>query len=376
MSLRVLHVAQPTDAGVHRYVLGAARDQDGRGWDVTVACPDGGRLPGDLVDNGIRRRRWEASRQPGPSVVREVRALSSLVREVSPDVVHLHSAKAGLAGRLAVRGAVPTVFQPHGWSWLATSGVEARVARRWERWAVRWTSEVVCVGDGEVEQAHAAGVDRTTVIRNGVDLAVFAPAGSAERAAARRGIGLADDARVVVCPGRVTRQKGQDVLLQAWPAVRAACPSAELVLVGAGDLQVPESAVTQPGVRRAGAVDDIRPHLAAADVVVLPSRWEGLSLAALEALASGRSLVASRVPGLAEVVDPRVGGLVEAEDPVDLADALVRRVLSPHLTEIEGSAAVGHARSYDIRHTYDRLAELTERVARSEHGTEHGAGRR
>jgi len=360
-ALSVLHVAQPCDGGVARYVVDAAADQLARGWTVTVACPDGGWLAEELHRRGIAQVSWEAGRSPGPSVLEETARLRRIVEDLRPDVVHLHSAKAGLAGRLALRGGLPTLFQPHGWSWLAATGVLARVSRCWERAAAGWADHIVCVGAGEAEQGVRARVEgRFTVVRNGVGLDRFERADPSAQRAARMALGLPETAPLVVCPARWARQKGQDVLLAAWAAVRTRVPDAQLALVG-GD--VPEDLQPPAGVRLAGEVADVRPWLAAADVVVLPSRWEGLSLALLEAMAVGRSVVVSDIPGLAEVVDHRVGAAVPAEDVDALAAALVRRLDDPQLTMGEGAAAAARAVvELDARTTFEQLAVLTRRA--------------
>ena len=112
VGLRVLHLTQPVDGGVARVVTDLARAQLAAGLRVTVACPDSA-LTGELRSLGADVRRWEATRSPGASLPGEVRRLARVVDEVRPALVHAHSAKAGLAGRLAVRGRIPTVFQPH-----------------------------------------------------------------------------------------------------------------------------------------------------------------------------------------------------------------------------------------------------------------------
>src|SRR5262249_20502845 len=176
-------------------------------------------------------------------------------------------------------------------------------------------------------------------------------------------LGVGHDVPLAVCAGRVTRQKGQDILMSAWPQVRQDCPTAELTMVGDGDLLAELRSRSLPGVRFAGAVRDVRGWLAAADLVVLPSRWEGLPLTALEALAAGRAVVASAVPGLAEVVsvpvgDP-VGEVVPPESPTALAAALGRRLGDQALCRAEGFAAARHAAQFDQRSTFDRLADVT-----------------
>jgi glycosyltransferase involved in cell wall biosynthesis len=366
----VLHVAQPPDGGVPEYVAGVAIDQARRGWRVSVAAPPQGtvrrRLDGDRA--GASLLPWSAGRGTR-GLRRDARSLAELVRVTQPDVVHLHSSTAGLAGRLVVRGRIPTIFQPHAWSWQAVPPAAAPVLRAGERRALRWTTTVVCVGHGEAETGRRAGLgDRIQVVRSGVDLERFRPTGVAERAATRAELGLPAAAPVVVCVGRCTRQKGQDVLVAAWPAVRAACPTAILVLVGDvqhGGVRIPSGTA---GIRQEGPVDDVRPWYAAADVVAVPSRWEGLALTVLEAMAAGRPVVASDVNGIREVLDdgsapPAAGALVPPAAPVALADAVVARLHDDDRRRREGEAARRRAERFDVAVTHEELAGLTAEVA-------------
>ncbi|GAA3208968.1 glycosyltransferase [Dactylosporangium siamense] len=362
--MRVLHVAQPRDGGVAAYVTAAVADQLARGWDVAVACPPDGRLAADLARTGVPHRSWPATRGPGRATPGELRALGRLLRSSRPDVVHLHAAKAGLAGRLHLRGRIPTLFQPHGWSWLAADGVLRAGSVGWERAAARWADRLVCVGDEEAALGRAARVrGRYAVIRSGVDLQHFRPAGDAARRAARARLGVPARTPLAVCVGRLTRQKGQDVLLAAWERVAARCPDARLALVGDGDLLPALLGRAGTGVTFAGDVTDVRDWLAAADVVTLPSRWEGLPLTALEAMATGRSVVASDIPGIAGIVTARTGALVPPERPTPLADALLCRLLDLGPARAEGAAAALHASGFDARRTYAELADLTRSVA-------------
>jgi glycosyltransferase involved in cell wall biosynthesis len=363
MSIAVLHVAQPREGGVAGYVVGACLDQLARGWNVSVACPDGGRLADDLARAGVPRLRWPAVRSPGPESGAEALRLRALIERSRPDVVHLHASKAGLVGRLGLRRRLPVLFQPHGWSWLAAEGALRTASLAWERAAARWTDLFLCVGEAEAEQGHAHAVrGRYAVVHNGVDLDRFRPAGEDARTAARARLGLPGKAPLAVCVGRVTRQKGQDVLLAAWPEIRRRCEDAWLALVGDGDLLPAIRTAAEPAVLLPGAVDDVRDWLAAADVVVLPSRWEGLSLTVLEAFAVGRSVVVGDVPGLADVVVPGVGARVAPDDPAALAEAVALRLVNRSLARTEGVAAASHAHRFDLRLTFDRLADETAGV--------------
>ena len=363
--LRVLHVSQPNAGGVAVYVGQAAGDQRRRGWEVAVACPAGGDLPARCAAAGVPWFHWPAGRAPGPRTLLESLSLRRLVKGFAPDVVHLHSSKAGLAGRLLRRPrGTPTVFQPHGWSWLAATGRQDFVSRCWERIAARWSDALVCVGTGELNEGMRAGVRGPyRLVRNGVDRHRFRPADGAARLAARTRLGLPATAPLAVCIGRVTRQKGQDVLVAAWPDVTARCPSALLAVVGDGEDRDALAREPVAGVLLVPAVRDTRDWLSAANVVVLPSRWEGLPLTALEALATGRSLVGTDIPGITEVVRPGAGALVPVDDPASLSAEVAGRLLVPGIAEREGREAAAAAAAYDMSRTVALLADVTRDAA-------------
>ncbi|MDO0927647.1 glycosyltransferase [Streptomyces sp. TG1A-8] len=357
---RVLHLAQPADGGVARVVRDLARAQLAAGLRVSVGCPDGG-LAADLRELGADVRVWRAGRSPGPALPGEVRRLVRLIDEVRPELVHAHSSKAGLAARLAVRGRIPTVFQPHAWSFEAVGGITAVLALHWERWGARWADRVVCVSEAERATGVRAGVRASyAVVPNGVDPDRFTPVPAGVSRAAL----LPDTdpvAPLVVCVGRLCRQKGQDVLLRAWPDVLRALPDARLVLVGDGPDRDALRRRAHPRVHFTGAVADAVPWYRAADLVVLPSRWEGMALAPLEALACGRPVVLTDVDGARESLPPALTArcLVPAEDPAALAGAVAALLPDAPLRASLGEQGRRYVLStHDVRHTAARVADL------------------
>lgn len=361
----VLHVTQPTDAGVAAYVAALSSDQQARGWEVTVACPTAGRLPEDLASLGVRRISWPATRSPSASTAVETLRLRRYLHDVGPDVIHLHSSKAGLAGRLAVRGQLPTVFQPHGWSWLAASPRMVPATLAWERTAARWTSLYVCVGDGEAAQGRLHEVrGQFCVVPNGVDLTRYRPAEEGDRLSARKALDVPVDVPLAVCVGRLTRQKGQDWLLTAWETVHAMSPGARLALVGGGELLETLRRQAPSSVTFVGPVNDAYLWYVAADVVVLPSRWEGLPLTLLEALAVGRSVVASDIPGIADAMPEGAGALVRLGDVGALAEAIGHRLKEPQAARAEGRLGAEYAAAEaNVQRTFDAIAQITVRLA-------------
>lgn len=322
---------------------------------VTVACPGPGTLRSRLADRNIPWISWEAGRAPGPGVGRELVALRKIVRDTGPDVVHLHASKAGLVGRLLLRGAVPTVFQPHSWSFEALSGRLVGAATAWERRASAWNDRIICVSHSEREVGERAGVvGPYAVIPNGVDLETWSAVSNSEREAARNG--LAVTGPLVVCVGRLAPQKGQDVLLRAWRDL-APDPTARLALVGDGPQRSELESLAPSGVTFVGETDDVRRWIAAADLMVFPSRWEGMSLAVLEALASGRSIVATDVSGMREAMGD-VGALVPADDVAALASAISQRLSDPTLRGSEERRARERAAGFDISRSLERTLDL------------------
>jgi glycosyltransferase involved in cell wall biosynthesis len=358
----MLHVSHTGEGGVGKCIGDFVRDQLERDWRVVVATEPESRLAREVQSAGAELVGWSATRHPTPRFPLELVRLREIIRVAGPDVVHLHSSKAGLCGRLSVRKRIPTLFQPHGWSFEASTGALAPVVVAWERLGVRWADAIVCVSAAERQRAFAHGVDGPfRVVPNGVDVDRFPHADDTARRAARRRLGL-EDGPLVVCVGRLQRAKGQDVLVESWPAVRARAADAKLALVGDGEDMAKLRGIADASIMLPGHRSDVVDWLAASDVVAVPSRWEGMSLGMLEAMATGRSIVITDVPGAREALSG-TGAVVPPEDPEALAAAIVERLLDRSQRAREGEAAAHRARaSYDLRDTVSAIAALAQEV--------------
>ncbi len=219
----------------------------------------------------------------------------------------------------------------------------------------------MCVSAAERDAGRGAGLRaRFRVVPNGVDLKALREASDQDRAAARRALALGGGP-LVVSVGRLSRQKGQDFLLDAWAAIRRRVPDATLVLVGDGPQRAALEARGSPGVRLVGERDDVPLWLAAADVVAAPSRWEGMSLSVLEAMASGRSVVATDVAGMGELLGGNAGAIVPRERPDALAQALIDRLADPARASAEGVRARRRVEaSHDLSRSLSAMVALYE----------------
>ncbi len=194
-----------------------------------------------------------------------------------------------------------------------------------------------------VREAYRPSARRLTVIPNGVDIERYGE--EVDRSFVRSEFGIAGDAPVAIVVAKLMEQKGHSVLLDAIPAVLAHIPRLEVLLVGEGELRPSlEARAAQMGIGAnlhfAGNRADIPALLAASDLFVLPSRWEGLPMALLEAMAAGLPLVASSVSGTREVVEHSTSGLlVPPDDSSALARAMVKILADPVAADAMGRAA-------------------------------------
>jgi len=292
--------------GAERILLSAYRGAKAAGHEAFVAAAPGplaDELDGRAFPLPLVRRRPE--RVPSAAL-----ALRKAVRASRPDVIHAYNpTMAVLAGLVTHRGRRPPgLVNLQGVAeedWPAT----VRLVR------LSGLAPVAC-GPGVAAALRAHGLEPFAIVPNAV--------GPAPPPADRSEL-VPDGTRLVVAVGRLVEQKNHELAIRAIAQV----PDATLAIVGDGPLR-PRlenlSAELGAPVVFTGVRKDARALMGAADAVVMPSRWEGLPLTALEALASGTPLVATGVRGLRELVTDGENALLVPEEPDALADAL-RRVL-------------------------------------------------
>lgn len=370
-SCRILVVSQATSEGVAICVRDLVEAAVSSGYKITVACPSTGDLAAWVQERGATWERLEMRRSPHPGDVLAVVRVRRLARAHA--LVHLHSSKAGAVGRLAMaslgRRRPPSVFTPHGWSWLV-GGWLAPVYRQTERIMFPLTTAVVAVSAEERSQGQAVLGSRAARIRvnpNGVDVSRFCPAGPvADRS----------DDPLVVCVGRLSHQRAPDVAVAALAMMHT--PAARLRLVGDGE----DRAAIEKQARILGLAErvelvgfrpDPAPELRAADVVVVPSRYDGMALVLLEAMACGAAIVATQVAGSS--VLEGAGRLVPVGDSVSLAQAVDALLADPHQRRQLGIAARNRVlEHYSLERSLEGILglwrSLGARPASSRPGTE------
>lgn len=329
----------------------------------------------------------EEARQRGialtiyPHLLRQVSPLNDLrtlifltryIRQGKFAIVHTHSSKAGILGRLAARlaGTPVIVHTVHGWSFHDyMSPIVRAVYIFLERWMARFTGALIAVAERDIEKGRQARIGRPEqyhLIRSAIPLDEFDPA-KTDRTAVRAELGLPAEAVVIGNVGRFSPQKNPLDWVKIAGMIGRARPQARFLLVGDGPLRGEVEAALRaeglwerailPGLRR-----DVPRWMAAMDVFLISSLWEGLPRVLPQAMAMGLPIVANRADGTVEAVrDSETGYLCAPGDLNGMAARCIDLVDKPLLRqEMGGRGREFAAQEFDLNrmiHQIDRLYE-------------------
>ena len=303
--------------------------------------------------------------------------IAKLIRRERPQILHTHTAKDGTVGRVAAllagsRRPPIVVHTFHGHVLRGYFGpLRSLLFRLLERWLAARTTALVAVSPQVRDDLVALGVapsERFVVIRLGIELDERVAPTQDGRLESRRYLGITGDRFAVGWIGRMTGVKRTDDVLVAFKRLRDGGVDACLCMVGDGpDRELLERRAHELGVMRdtlfVGYQEDVAPFYAAFDTLVLPSGNEGTPVSAIEALAAGRPVVATRVGGVPDVIrEGEDGFLVDAGDTEQLAERLARLAGDPALRRRMGEE--GRARVLP-RYAVDRLVDDVDRLYRS-----------
>lgn len=381
---RVCHVVvRPELYGAQRSMLDLVRGLDRERFECSVICAGEGPLTRVLSAEGIGYILAPALTSP-VRPHRDLRALFQLLgimRSRRFDLVHTHTSKGGLLGRLAARMAgVPRVIHHvHGYAFHdESSRLEWVLYKTLETWAGRLADRVIFVNHEEREFSNRHGLARSEqslTLFNAVDMERFDPARHGPtRAEFRRDQGLVDDTLAILVAGRIEAQKQPLILPEIARELERLAPKRpwRILVMGSGSYQTElERAIDAAGmgsrIQLLGWRPDPAQVMVGCDIALLPSLWEGLPRVLVEAHAAGLPCVASDIKGNREVVVPETGFLCAPKAPGDYARVLAQLLGDAELREGMGAAALARACEHfslaglllAVTGVYDRLLDST-----------------
>ncbi len=344
--MQILHLTASTlFGGPERQMLGLAEHLPAGYRSRFLTFREGGRCQAFLDEVRHRGFVGEKLQADFPKVRSVLRELTGHLRATRADILVTHSYKPNILGRIAARRVgIPVVAVSRGWTW---EDWKVRQYERLDRLNLRYLDCVVAVSEGQAQKVRAAGIrsDRVMVIHNGSRVADFCTPDPAFDTKLHSSF-PADTpvSHVVLSAGRLSPEKGFDVLVDAAAHVLRRCPRTGFVHFGeGGERERLEARIRERGLTNRfllkGFTNDLDRYLPWADLVVLPSHTEGLPNVALEASAAGVAVVATAVGGTPEVVaDGETGRLVPPAQPERLADAIANL-----LTDDRTRMAMGRA---------------------------------
>ena len=346
MRLRILHlITRLPVGGAERLLVDIARGLDPQRFTSIACCiQDRGELAAELEASGIAVHSLDRMRTKRFDW-RAIGDLARLMREQRIDVVHSHLYHANLYGRLAAwRARVPAVATVHN-----TYARRKLHRELLNRWLAHMSARVIAVSEdvrSDLMRYDGIPAQKIVVIHNGIDVGRVQTALTRREARAR--LGLADEAIVLGCVARLEEQKGHRFLLEALARLNDPARGAarfRVVLVGDGRLRAElEQRAAGLGVAAwtmfLGTRHDVPDILKALDICVMPSLWEGLSVAMLEAMAASLPLVISDVSGVSQVIgDNEYGIKVPVGDVPALAQTIRALADAPQRRAALGAAA-------------------------------------
>lgn len=356
--MKIVHIITRSDliGGAHVHVRDLSLGLQQRGHQVLVAAGGSGPFAATLAEEGIPYRALQ-------HLVRPIRPwkdwqayqeIKKLLREVKPDLVTVHSSKAGWLGRAAARRAgFPVIFTAHGWLFTEGAGAVAALVYRWaERLAAPLGDRIITVseyGKNLAVKYRVARPEKLAAVHNGL------PDISGQL---RASPGVQPPRLVMVA--RFEKPKDHLSLISALDKLKDR--SWRLDLVGDGPLRpaVEEQVGRCDLAERVfflGTRDDVADILSGAQLFILLSSWEGFPLSVLEAMRAGLPVVASAVGGVGEaLLDGETGYLIEPSNGEQLVNRLARLIDEPALREQMGRAG---RRRFEEQFTFNTMMEKT-----------------
>jgi glycosyltransferase involved in cell wall biosynthesis len=344
--IKIVHIQLlPLMSGVQKVSLDEFSQLDPSRYERVVVCKCEGEFTENLEHIGVRVHLLpELERALSP--IKDFRAYAALrdfFKKECPEIVHTHSSKTGVLGRLAAHSArVPKIVHTvHGFAFSSEPRRVVRAIYKFiERVSGKFTDKMVVLNESDAAIARESlGIssNRLVIIPNGVDVNTYAPADSDTRNRFRREIFSVEspDHVIIAMVGRLWQQKNPHCFVRAAIQVLSTHSTARFFMIGDGEFRsdlesIIEAENLTEHIRIMGWRRDVPDLLKALDVMVLPSRWEGLPLAIIEAMSSGVPVVASDIPGNRHLInDGTDGQLFPLDDSSALATGLVELIDNP-----------------------------------------------
>ena len=261
------------------------------------------------------------TRNINPKVdINSIFRIKKIIKEERPEIVYLHSSKAGAVGRLALLFDFKTkiLYNAHGWYFNAEIGKKKKTFFAFvEKVLAIKTNKIINISNAEYESAlkyKIAPKKKMCIIENGIDFSKFANS-DMYRTETRKKYDIDKNDIVIGVVGRLSEQKDPMTTIRVFKMVKDKYSNAKLMMVGSGELEdevrgFAKSNNIDKDVIITGWIDNVEKYIPAFDIAVLPSKWEGFGLVIVEYMACGKPVVASNVGGIVDLIEDGKNGFL------------------------------------------------------------------
>lgn len=326
---KIMHIVQSA-GGVERYINMFLKNMDSSKYDNILVCSldyDNKKYENLVYALEHVDMKREINLKSDLSAIVHIR---KIIKKYNPDIVYLHSSKAGAIGRIANLGLKNrSLYNPHGWAFnMNCSSIKKKIYLYIEKLLAPLCTFIIAISDFEKECAienKVCKVDKIKVIYNGIDIDEYEEK-KKRFTLTREELGIPEDAYVIGTVGRLTEQKAPDTFIKAAKKIKDKYPKAFFIMVGDGELkgkvkEIIKGSNLENSVLITGWVDEPMKYIELFDQAMLLSRWEGFGLVLPEYMIAGKPIIATDVDGIPNLINNDNGILVKMDAVNEIAVA-------------------------------------------------------
>lgn len=318
--IKVLHITQATIGGTLEYLKLFFNHINKDEYEVYLACPSYGPMKKEIEDMGVKVYPLEMTREISlKDDLNSFMEMKKLIKGVNPDIVHLHSSKAGVLGKIAsYLNKIPCIYNAHGWSFsMNVSDKKKKVYSLIEKYTSLFCDKIVNISEYEhnlAKQYNIASDKKMITIHNGIDIEKYEKSNYSRKDTLEE-LGIPQECFIVGMVARISEQKDPIKFIEIAKEVCSVIENAYFVLVGDGELREQVNKLItkydlKDRVKITGWVNDVNKYISAFDIGILTSRWEGFGLVLTEYMAAKKPIIASNIGGIPELIEDNYNGIL------------------------------------------------------------------
>lgn len=332
--IKVLHITQAVIGGTLEYLKLFFKYIDKEKYEVELICPSYGPMKSEIEKMGFKVYPVEMKR--GIDIINDYRCyreVKKIINTVKPNLVHCHSSKAGVIGRIAsYKNKVPCVYNAHGWSFsMNINHKKKKFYAVIEKFCSKYCDVIINISDFEQKLAldyKIAPQNKMTTIYNGIDITKYEH--KFDNRTILKEIGIPENSYIVGMVGRLTKQKSPETFIKIAEILSKKIDNCYFILVGDGDLRSEiEDLISlkklNDKIKITGWTNEANKYVSIFDVGILTSKWEGFGLVLAEYMAAKKPVVASNVGGIPEIIRNGYNGfLVTSGDYIEFSKKILQ----------------------------------------------------